>query len=141
MFLYSQYDKSFYKCLNEYGGTFTKISWSWCKVSMNRKTVNTPRTFCIYWVQRVTLPTILPQSHWVIAVWTWGTETRVYWWCQIFHKIIFCIKILFISKIKLFSYEFWNSSICYWQPLRKLSSLHPASGISTKILLIQNVTP
>ena len=25
MFVYSQDDKSFYKCLNEYGGTFTKI--------------------------------------------------------------------------------------------------------------------
>ena len=25
MFVYSQDDKSFYKCLNEYGGTFTNI--------------------------------------------------------------------------------------------------------------------
>ena len=25
MFVYSQDDKSFYKCLNEYSGTFTKI--------------------------------------------------------------------------------------------------------------------
>ena len=25
MFVYSQDDKSFYKCLNEYGGTCTKI--------------------------------------------------------------------------------------------------------------------
>ena len=25
IFVYSQDDKSFYKCLNEYGGTFTKI--------------------------------------------------------------------------------------------------------------------
>ena len=25
MFVYSQYDKSFYKCITEYGGTFTEI--------------------------------------------------------------------------------------------------------------------
>ena len=36
--------------------------------------------------------------------------------------------------------EFWNFPICYWLPLGKLSSLRPASGVWTRILLMQNVT-
>ena len=33
--------------INEYGGTFTKFSWSWYKIGMNWKTINTSRIFHI----------------------------------------------------------------------------------------------
>ena len=101
MFVYSQKDNSFYKCLNQYVGTFTKIfmimmqGWHELKNSQYFQDI-------LYWIQRVTLPTLLPHGHWLIAVWTWVAETRVSWWFQIFHKIIICIKNFFISKRQLF---------------------------------------
>ena len=51
-----------------------------------------------YWIQRLTLPRFLPQGHLLIAVWIWVAETRVSWWCQIFHKIIICMKKVFFFK-------------------------------------------
>ena len=141
MFVYSQDDKSSYKYLMKMVVLLPKFSWSWYKVGMNWKTVNTSRIFHIEFVLRVTLPTFSPQGHWLIAVWTWAAETRVSGWCQNFHKIIICIKNFLFQKDNCSSCEFWNFPIRYWQPLGKLSSLHPASGIWAGIILIWNVTP
>ena len=113
MFVYSQDDKSFYKCLNEYGGAFTVIFMITTQVGMNWKTVNTSRTFRIEF-REWHCPHFYPR---VIAVWTWAAETRVSWWCQIFHKIIVCTENFFISKRQLFSCEILNFPICYWQLL------------------------
>ena len=130
----------FIKCLNEYGRTFTELfmitiqGWNELKNSYYLQVI-------WYWIQRVTLPTFLPQAHWLIAIGTWAAETRVCWWCQIFHKIIICIKTFLCQKDNYSSCEFWNFPIRYWQPLEKLSSLCPASGVWTGILLIRNVTP
>ena len=88
----------------------------------------------MHWIQRVTLPTFLPQDHWLMVTWTWAMETRVSW-CQIFHKIIICIKsFFFLKKENYSSCEFWNFP---HGPQGKLSSLRPASGAWTRILLIQ----
>ena len=116
-----------------------KVSWSGYKVGMNWKTVNPFRTFRIEF--REWLCPFLPQGHWLIAIWTWLAGTRVSWWCPIFHEIA-CIKKKLFQKDNYFSCEFWNSPICYWQsqPVGKFSSLCPASGVWTGILLIWNVT-
>ena len=95
MFVYSQ---DFYKCLMKMVVLLPKFSLSRYKVGMNWKTVNTSRIFHIEFVLRVTLPTFSPQGHWLIAVWTWAAETRVSGWCQIFHKIIICIKNFYFKK-------------------------------------------
>ena len=95
MFVYSQ---DFYKCLMKMVVLLPKFSLSRYKVGMNWKTVNTSRIFHIEFVLRVTLPTFSPQGHWLIAVWTWAAETRVSGWCQIFHKIIICIKKFYFKK-------------------------------------------
>ena len=115
MFVYSHDDKSFYKCLNEYDGTFTKIFMIMIQAGMNWKTVNTSRIFSIEF--RVTLPTYLLQGHWLIAVWTWAAETRVSWWCQIFHKIIICIKIFsYFKKTIIFLVNFGISQFATDSP-------------------------
>ena len=107
-------------CLLSWWQEFLQMSeWIWwyfyqnfhimIQAGMNWKTVNTSRIFSIEF--RVTLPTYLLQGHWLIAVWTWAAETRVSWWCQIFHKIIICIKIFFNFKktiIFLVNLEFPN---------------------------------
>ena len=140
MFVYSQDDKSFYKCLNEYGRTFTELfmitiqGWHELKNSYYLQVIS-------YWIQRVTLPTFLPQAHWLIAIGTWADETRVCWWCQIFHKIIICIKNFFISKRQLFFLRVLEIPNLLLTATGKLSSLRPASGVWTGILLIRNVTP
>ena len=95
MFVYSQ---DFYKCLMKMVVLLPKFSLSRYKVGMNWKTVNTSRIFHIEFVLRVTLQTFSPQGHWLIAVWTWAAETRVSGWCQIFHKIIICIKNFYFKK-------------------------------------------
>ena len=95
MFVYSQ---DFYKCLMKMVVLLPKFSLSRYKVGMNWKTVNTSRIFHIEFVLRVTLPTFSPQGHWLIAVWTWAAETRVSGWCQIFYKIIICIKNFYFKK-------------------------------------------
>ena len=95
MFVYSQ---DFYKCLMKMVVLLPKFSLSRYKVGMNWKTVNTSRIFHIEFVLRLTLPTFFPQGHWLIAVWTWAAETRVSGWCQIFHKIIICIKNFYFKK-------------------------------------------
>ena len=71
MFVYSQDDKRLYKCLNEYGGTFTEIFM----ITIQGYSQYIQDIF--YWIQRVALSTFLPQSHWLMAVWTWEAETRV----------------------------------------------------------------
>ena len=84
---------------------------------------------------------ILPQGHWLMAVWTWAAETRAFWWCQIFRKIIICIKNFFISKRQLFFLWVLEFPNLLLMTLGKLSVLCPESGLWTGILLIQNVTP
>ena len=47
MFAYSQDDKSFYKCLNEYGGTFTKIYDHGTRLASIEKQLISPAYFVL----------------------------------------------------------------------------------------------
>ena len=52
-----------------------------------------------------------------------------------------CVLKTFLFQKDNYSFcEFWNFPVCYWRPLGKLSSLRPAIGVWTRILLMQNVT-
>ena len=101
MFVYSQDDKSFYNYLTKYGGTFTKFSWSWYKVGMNRKTIppgyfvlNSDTNFA-----HISTTRSLTDGKMNLG----SGNNSVSWWCQIFHEILICIKNFFISKRQLFS--------------------------------------
>ena len=100
MFVYSQDDKSFHKYLTEYGGTFTKIFMIMIQGWRELKN-NTSRRFCVefrewlcpYFYHKVTDWWQHVPGHW---------KQRVSWWCQIFHKLIICIKNFSISTRELF---------------------------------------
>ena len=136
MFRYSQDDKSFYECLNEYGGTFTEIfmimiqGWHELKNSLFLQDVS-------HRIQRVNLSTFLPQNHWLIAVWTWSTETRVVWWWQIFHKLITVSSRVGIPpiprKLPSFRRKFKKSPPSFWQP-SKLVHVNCKKHFKIKVL-------
>ena len=91
----------------------------------------------LYWIQRVTSPTFPPQGHWLMATWTWVMEARVLDGAKSSIKWLLAFKTFLFQKGNYSSRGFWNFPIWYWWPQGKLSSLHPASGVWTGILLIQ----
>ena len=130
MFVYSQDDQSFYRYLTEYGGTFIKFSWLWYKVGINWKTIITSRIFCIEFREW-----LCPHFYHKVTDWLQHEPGR---WKEFLDGARFSIKKLFALKT-LFQKDNYSSCgfckfpICYWWLLGKLSSLHPAKGVWTRI--------
>ena len=79
MFVYSEDGKSSYKCLSEYGGTFTELFM--ITIQGWHKLKNSQYLQDIYFVfnSESDFAHISTQGHWLIAVWTCVAETRVPW--------------------------------------------------------------